>query len=38
MTDLYTVGFTGSGAGMTQAPKRVRYNNKVDEDADESRW
>ncbi|KAF2277151.1 uncharacterized protein EI97DRAFT_432765 [Westerdykella ornata] len=31
------VGFTGSGGGMTQAPKRVRYTHKYDDDEEDSR-
>ncbi|CAI6313153.1 unnamed protein product [Periconia digitata] len=30
------VGFTGSGNGMTESQKRVRYNAKADMDADEA--
>jgi survival-of-motor-neuron-related-splicing factor 30 len=34
-TDLIAVGFTGSGKGMTETNKRLRYDHKADAEKDE---
>jgi survival-of-motor-neuron-related-splicing factor 30 len=34
-TNMIAVGFTGSGKGMTETHKRIRYDHKADAEKDE---